>query len=321
MFYWLGALLLIGFSGFREIGIDHDSVGYKNYYESGDLIWLMAEPTFGIISEFVRYAFNDFRFVLIIYAILGVWLKFIAIERLTELKWLTIITYFSTFYLLHDFTQIRASIASGILLIALVPLSQRRIWVYMGLICVAILFHYSAIVALPLCFFNNNHLSGTQKTLIALAIPIGIVLHLIHFDPLLVIPIDTIKVKIEIYRQAQASAEVSLNVFNLVYLVKYMILYVLLYFYETIYKQNKYVSLLLQIYALSLFCYLALSSNTIFAMRISELYGIVEMILIPFLYYVVRPRAFAIGLVVFVALIYMIINIYSLELIYAVSEL
>lgn len=320
--YWAIGGILILFAGLREIGIDHDSVAYRNYYDMGKEIWIMAEPTFGIISRLVKYIFNNFQYVIIIYAIAGITLKFKAINRLTELQWLSLIVYFSTYFLLHEFTQIRAGIASGLVLLSIPHIAERKPWHFLGFVGLAMLFHYSAIIALPLYLLTDSHLNRAWKILIGSLIPIGIVLHYLKFDPLLfVIPIETIRLKIEIYQQNQESTNISLNIFNLVYIVKYIILYILLFYYETIYNKAKYISLLLKIYALSLFAYTALSSNTIIAMRISELLGVVEMILIPYLYYLIKPKWAGAALVVFIAFVYLIINIYSLELIYATPKL
>lgn len=315
--YKIVCLLCVLFVAFREIGIDHDSLGYYNYYNMGDEMWVFAEPTFGVISIFVKFIFNDFRFLLIIYAIIGVVLKFIVIKRISEYRWLTVLVYFSTFFLLHEFTQIRASVASGLFLLALIYLVKKRIMVYVGLILFACFWHYSALILLPLFLLNNAYITRHQKKIIALAIPCGIFLHCISFSPMLLIPIETIRLKLEIYTRTQENADVGLNVFNLVYIVKYILLYCILYYYDTLYAKMKYVSIFLKIYAFSLFLYLSFSYNTIFAMRFSELLGVVEIFLIPSLYYIIKPRIVSSVLVVLIAFIYLLINIYSLELIYS----
>lgn len=312
--YWSTSLILVLIAGFREVGLDPDSKGYLNYYESYD-IFLLAEPTFAFISYFVRNTFNNFQFVLIIYAILGVLLKYKAITKLTDLKYLSLILYFGTYYILQEITQIRAGVAAGFFLLSIIPLSDRRIWKYMLIISIACLFHYSSIILFSLCFITNEHLSKIWKTLLYSSIPFGIVLYYQKFDIMLSIPIETIKYKIEIYKATQEHAEVILNVFNLVYVVKYLLFYFLLFFYETIYKREKYISILLKLYGLSLFSYLLLSQNTIFAMRISELIGVVEILLIPMIYYIFKERVFGTILVVFISVIYLYINIFYTVLI------
>jgi hypothetical protein len=316
--FWFSSLILILLAGFREVGIDPDSIGYKKYYES-DLILFLAEPTFAFISFIVRNVFNNFQFVLVLYAIIGILIKYKAINRLTDLKFLSVIVYFGTYYLLHDFTQIRAAVASGILLLCIEPLVKRKFWHFLFLVILAFFFHYSSIVLLPLWFLDNKQFSKKKKFLLYISIPIGVLFYLLKLDIIVMIPIETIKYKIEIYKATQESADVTLNVFNLVYVVKYLIFYVLLFFYDLLYLKAKYVSILLQIYALSLFAYLALSQNTIFAMRISELLGIVEILLIPFLYYLIKERVVGYILVITIASIYLYINIYYIILVQVIN--
>lgn len=157
--YWVIFIILFLFVGLRPVAIDQDSEGYKGYYDSIGTIWLLAEPTFGIISNVVRILFNDFRGVLIIYAFLGVFLKFKVIPRLTSLVWPTILIYFSTYFLLHDFTQIRAAIASGIFLLAIPLLKNKQRVRYLLVIVVAALFHYSALILLLLVFVTKDRKS------------------------------------------------------------------------------------------------------------------------------------------------------------------
>jgi len=51
---------------------------------------------------------------------------------------------------------------------------------------------------------------------------------------------------------------------------------------------------MLQMYAISLFSYLSLSFNSAFALRISELFGIVEILLLPMLYHATRHKTLAV---------------------------
>ena len=312
--YWCSSIILILFAGLREVGIDKDSLAYSYYYDS-ELIFLLAEPTFAWISLIVKYIFNNFTYVLFFYAILGVLIKYKAIEKLTEFHYLTLLVYISTYYLLHEFTQIRASIASGLFLIAIPFIEEKRFYRYFVLILIATLFHYSALILFPLFFLSNKAPGRYFKIFMWLSIPLGIILAKINFNPMLAIPIETIRLKVEIYTETQNQAEISLNIFNRVYLVKYLMFYLLLLYHPIISSKVKYFSLFLKIYALSLFSYTALSNNTIFAMRISELLGIVEIFLIPTLYWIIKPRKVAVLLVCFIAFIYLLINIFSLELI------
>jgi len=313
--FWITSIILILIAGFRKIGIDPDSEAYRSFYESDFATMLfLAEPTFAAISFLVKSTFNNVQFVLLVYAIIGISIKFYGISKLTDLIFLSVIVYFGNYFILHDFTQIRAAVASGILLLAIIPLAERKFGKFMLLFIIALLFHYSSIIILPLWFLTNNRIEKKMKYALYLSIPIGILLYLLNFDILLEIPIDTIKYKIQAYKDSQDVADVSLNVFNLVYLIKYLIFYILLFNYNILDTKTKYISILLKIYALSLVAYLSLSQNTIFAMRFSELLGIVEIILIPFLFYLFKSRVIGFFVVITYALIYLYLNTYYIIL-------
>lgn len=319
--YWFICFVLCMFAALRPIGIDQDSVGYQGYYELNDLIWLVAEPSYGVISRICQWLFNDFRAVLIVYAFAGVFLKFKAITRLTNLIWPTVLIYYSTYFLLHEFTQIRAGIASGIFLMA-IPLITEKKWVkYLFVVLICILFHYSSAILIFLFLLGNKPLNKKWTTILSLLIPFGIVLHYIGFTPDISIANEVAKTKIETYQTDAETKTVALNVFNMVYMVKYLIFYVLLAFHKRITPHSRYFPLLLKIFGISLFSYLALSSNTIFAMRISEMYGVVEIILIPFLVYTLRSSDLCKFLIWVIAISYLFISIYSTELIYATPKL
>ncbi|WGQ12737.1 EpsG family protein [Sphingobacterium faecium] len=315
LIYWGSCIVLVLLAGFREIGWDPDSVAYLYYYNSPS-IFLLAEPTFGLISNFVRYTVNNFQFVLIIYAIIGISLKYYAIEKLTNLKYLSLIVYFSNFFLLHDFTQIRAGVAAALFLIAIIPLVEKRLINFLLIISIACFFHYSALILFPLWLLSNEYMKSRWKITLYLMIPIAILLHYTKISNIITaLPIDTIKYKVQAYQEAQEVASNSLNVFNMLYVFKYILFYVLLIFYDKIYLKYKYITILLKIYGISLAFYLIFWQNTILAMRVSELLGIVEILLIPLLFYVIKVKSFASFVVVAISATYLYINIFHVILV------
>lgn len=314
------AIALICFVGFRQVGIDQDSRAYELFY-SFDLptLWLTAEPTFVLIVEALRHFLSrtdGLVYLFLIYATLGIIVKFTAIKKLTDLTWLTVVVYFSTYFLLHEFTQIRAAIASGLILLAVIPIAERRLSRFLALITTAVFFHYSALVAYPLYFLSNRQLTKGTKYVLGLSLPVGVAFHFLNINPILAIPIETVQLKLEVYALSESMRGLKLNVFNALYLIRYAVFYVLVYFSSLLQERSRYFPVLLKIYAMSLFAYLALSTNSTVAMRISELLGIVEIILIPLLYYTTKPRRIAVILIFIFAAVSLCINIFWTELIY-----
>ena len=312
------ACALIIICTFKGIGSDQDSVAYLKYFNLSDYAMTqVAEPTFILISNISRFFSADRGIVVLFffYALIGVTIKFYAIGTLTELKWLSVLTYFSTYFLLHEFTQIRVAVASGLLLVSLRYVLERRPGQFALCVAIASLFHYSALLAAPLYFLSTSSLDSKQKFAIALAIPAGLIFYIFKFNIIYAIPIELVRSKIAIYTEVESLRSVKINVFNIVYLFKYMLLYVFLIFSGVISKNSPYFPILLKVYAISMFAYLALSFNTAFAMRISELFGVVEIILIPLLFYAIKPRIVAVVLVVAIAAANLALGVFQTELI------
>lgn len=316
--YVLVACVLIAICGFREIGSDQDSVAYLKYFNLSDYGMLqVAEPTFIFIASISRAisAENGIFILFLIYAIIGVSIKFYAINALTELRWLSVITYFSSYFLLHEFTQIRAAVASGLVLLSIKFIFERKVTLFLITVAGASLFHYSALLALPLYFIPTGTLTAKEKLAIGLVVPAGVILYFLRFDIIYVIPIELVRIKIEAYTAIEAIRSMKLNVFNAVYIFKYIMLYVLLFCSDEISKKSLYFPILIKFYAISMFSYLVLSFNAAFAMRISELFGVVEIVLIPLLYYAIRPRGLAVVLIVALAVASLALGVYQTELI------
>lgn len=316
--FLLTGIILILFATFRSIGSDQDSVAYQTYYMLDDYtISVITEPTFLFISTLSRHLAenNGVSLLFFFYALIGVCLKYTAIYKLTRLRWLSVIVYFSTYFLLHEFTQIRAGVASGLLLISIIYIAERNVVKFFITISAASLFHYSAIVAFPLYLLGNGSINRRTLLVLSAAIPVGAAIHFTQFDILVSLPIKAAQLKLETYYAVEELRNLKINVFNSLYLIRYIILYIFIYFSYKIEIENKYFTILLKVYAISLFSYLALSKNAVLSMRISELYGVVELILIPLLYYTVRPRIIPTVLILLFAAVSLGINIYWSELV------
>ena len=158
-----------------------------------------------------------------------------------------------------------------------------------GYILLAFVFHYSSILALPLLLLSNNELTKRDRMKWVVFMLSGYVIYFLHIQ-LAALPIPYIGDKLEGYQNLKDQGFMDeVNVFNLVYLTKIAIFCYLMYFYDTIREHNKYFPFMMKIFSLSLFCFTALSSVPAICFRVSELYGIVSLILYTNIYYTIRP--------------------------------
>lgn len=288
LLYLLIGIGMVFIAGFRG-DIDRDSFSYVTLYNL--ISTVNVEPTFTAISYIVKTLFDNVAYLFIIYAIIGVSLKLIAIRQLSTLWFLSVALYLSEFFILHDMTQIRIGVASGILLLCIKPIYDRNIVKFLLFTSIAILFHYSAIIILPLWFLTFR---PDSNKIFYWLIPIGYLMWFLNIGTFILniqIPIPYIQSKLDLYRELQlnqVSGFNNINVFGKIFLLKSAIYYLLLYKKDYISMYNRYAPLLIRIYGIGLFSFLALSAIPVLAFRVFEFYGIVYIILFPFLFYILN---------------------------------
>ena len=123
------ALALI--AGFRRIGIDKDSESYRSsmisFFKGNTADWPLIEPAFWAITFISQKIFaSSVRACFLIFAFLGVAANILGIRKISDIPSLSYLNYICFFYILHEFTQIRAGVACGILLISIPDLANGK---------------------------------------------------------------------------------------------------------------------------------------------------------------------------------------------------
>jgi hypothetical protein len=311
LYLFLG-LVLIFIAGFRGEGVDRDYDNYVQYFQ--DANFGLVEPSFVLISKALKVFTSIPIALFLVFAFLGVSLKFKAIKQLSELPFLCLAIYASYFFILHEMTQIRAGVASGILLLCIKPIYNRDWKRFLLFAFLAVSFHYSALIIFPFWFLGHK----PRKTLLILAIPLAYLVYFSHVNLIAFLPIPGIKEKLDVYKQLQELGDAqwnSINVFNLLFLSRIIIFYFIIWKYELITAANKFAPILLKIYCFSLVFFLIFATMPVIAFRINELCGIVEIILVPLLYYAFKPTWFAKTIVLFIGLNLMFIILFYEKLI------
>ncbi|XUA20583.1 EpsG family protein [Citrobacter sp. OP27] len=160
--YCLLAVILISLATFRTIGIDADSLSYLEAYKSFRLGEIsIVEPTFNLFSALANSFFGSGGIVLVFffYSFIAVTLKLYVIHNYSREKILSIIIYLCMFYILHEFTQIRAGVAAAFFIYSLPNLINGEKRNYLFKILIACTFHLSAVLLLPLVFLSNKKIN------------------------------------------------------------------------------------------------------------------------------------------------------------------
>lgn len=308
-------LLLWCVVAFRPIGSDADSLTYMFFYH--DLGKEFIEISFVWIVALVHWLFDDVRWLFIIYAVLSVFLHAEGIRRLSPALLLSVLLWLSHYFIIQDFTQIRVAVSTGLFLIGLSFLAERRRLVFFFFIAGAIFAHYSALAYLPVLFFSNRKLGLKGRIFLAGSILFMYVLYFAGVDLIFSLPIPYLEVKIDDYERLRDSGMLgdTINVFNVVFLLRIFVFFYILVKYEYIVKYHTQITLLLKVYCCSLCSFLALSSLPIMAGRVSELFGIVEIVLFPMILCTIRPLAVGRGILVVFALGLLSLNLWYNDLI------
>ena len=296
--YCLGFILIL-IAAFRGPNVDKDHMNYIDYFKEND--FKLVEPSFVIITRILKLFTSNPASIFVVFAIIGVSLKIKAIKQLSELWLLSIVIYTSYFFILHEMTQIRAGVASAILLLCVKPIYERDWKRFLLFTFLAVSFHYSSLIILPFWFLGHK----PRKILLLFSIPVAYMIYFTHVNLIALLPIPGIKEKLEVYKGLQELGDDqwnSINVFNLLFLAKIAIFYFVLWKYDLIAARNKYAPILLKISCISLSCFLVFATMPIIAFRLNELCGIVDIILIPLLYYAFKPPVFAKTIVIFIGL-------------------
>lgn len=276
-------LILSLIAGFRPLEYFRDTNVYLEMIATYDNIW-QSEPTFWIINQFNQLLLggNDQIFFLI-YAILGVTIKIIAINRLSSLPLLSVYLYICLYFVLHEMTQIRVGVATAIFLLAIPNLINKDFKIYVLKMVLAISFHYSAILMLPLYFISSKKINKIFYFFLPI---IGLILGLIpqfmlsifnFFEFIFPSPIAEKVTQYLLVKEQELSEELSFLSFSILNLI--------LFYYFALLNINKIKTelniLLIKILGLQIFAYYTFIIIPTFATRISEFYGICLLILIP----------------------------------------
>ena len=286
------AIVLTSCVAFRPEGIDKDYFSYLGYYTNPDSgMAKLTEPSFKLICSIARFFGYPFL-IFIIYAFLAVPLKVYSIVRLTPLWYMSILVWFSHLYIVQDLTQIRVAVASAIFLFSLHYVMEGNRWKFMLCVLLAVFFHYSALLLLPICVLDNKPLVGWRLVLMYVLPLLFYCTSIISLELLYLIPVPFIQDKILVYEEMIKYSDMftELNKFNIMALFRLFTYYVLLWKCNVISKVYPNIPILLKIFCYSICAYAGFSFLPVFAVRAQELIGTVDFVALPLLALAFRPN-------------------------------
>ncbi len=158
IFLWSIAFIILFLPlALRGYGVDHDAYieiykkaeilgnNYWNYYE-----WT-PEPFYALINVISANIFKNMQYVYIISAFISLFFSFKAFFRMRKKVNVIIVLWsYLTSYYFYNYGLVRISIAVGLITYAYKYIEERKRKKYYFMCIIATMFHYSAIIMLPM---------------------------------------------------------------------------------------------------------------------------------------------------------------------------
>lgn len=304
-------LLLILVGGFRN-GISGGYPDYLGYVYNYLYFDQHLEFTFSLICKIARFIDDGNYYILfLIYALLGVSLKFFAFNSLSNNVYLSLAMYLCFFYPLHDLIQIRAGVAAGILLLSVRDLYDRNYKRFSCAILFATCFHLSSLLFLILLFLDSK---SFNKKIWVLVIAFSLVVSYLFNISLLnvgeVLQEGRIYEKIIYYQSAAENGNIEeVSMFSSFMLLNYFIMVLLFVYADRIVFINKYFYIFFKQFLIGIIFYILFVRNIpTLAVRGFELYSISLLILLPSFFYVFKNRMLSVFLLFFIGFCYLYVT-------------
>lgn len=259
--YMLLGAVMIFIAGLREVGSTPDTVSYEEMYyaKEGNLMALLREPSFDIISSVLHSFSLGINALFFTYAFLSIPIHLTALWKLSKMPFLTLTLYISYYYMMHDMVQIRCAVASGLFLWAVYFYVEHKKFYTLLLILLGIFFHYSAAAGLVI-FFLGNGFPKWQKIILYAIVPIGIIVYFSHVDIFSIIPDEWGGLKLMKYRTMRergleddlAGWKFEINILIWMRIVLY---YCCIYYHDYLVQHFKYTSVAIKLQGVG-FCFL-----------------------------------------------------------------
>ncbi|WP_040474561.1 EpsG family protein [Marinobacter algicola] len=172
--FFVVALMLILFAGFRDKSVGTDTINYIGFLEKvltvDDIFEFKLEPGFNALVLLSGQLSDTYLFLLICIASIVVFCYFYTAIRLTRRYETAVFVFIAFGTYTFFFNGARQGIAAAICFFALPKLLERRALSYLALVSLATLFHASALVALPLYFLATRRVGCKEILFIVFSV-------------------------------------------------------------------------------------------------------------------------------------------------------
>ncbi|PSL35873.1 EpsG family protein [Chitinophaga ginsengisoli] len=289
-FYIFILIFLAVFAGTRMMGFDYET--YKDifsYASSGDLFGVQIEIGWALICYlFGGFGFNAF---LLFVACCSIVLYGIFFRKYSPYIFLSLLIYYSSYFIVKEMGQMRQGLAIGIVTFAFTAAMEKKKGQFALLFLMAFCIHYSAIVTLPVYYLCNHQ---WKTTTIVAFIAFGLCFTFIDLGVILakvisILPISGAQDKVANILVSDASAK-KLGI-NSSIILRIIIMGMALAYRKPLSERFAFYEPFLMLYFYGLMLYLVFNSVSEFAQRTSAYFRILEAIILPCILALMRRRA------------------------------
>lgn len=266
------ALLYI--AGLRDITVGTDTAHYRDIFNNPDDI----EIGFQWFAEFIKYIGGNFHLFLFLFFFISLSLKVYAFKKVSLYPLLSICIYSSFWFLVYDMNGIRQGLALGFIALSYYFLSVNKNWYFYLSLLGAILFHYSALIFLPIIFIIKKKCTKTlfltTFSIVFLFAYLGVTTFLLEKLGVIVgIDIRLIERVLSYQKNEYYNANI---LYSFSTFVRFVILFTTFFFINRVHLSERIKNIFLWCALLNISIYLLFSEVEIIATRLSLYYRFYE---------------------------------------------
>jgi hypothetical protein len=311
-------IVLILFSGFRDVEVDADSLNYLDWFQGlnevdGNDFFLLKDPAFYIIGNTVSSLGLGILYVFLGYALVALWSKFLFIKYVTYAKYAHyfLYLYFCRLYFVHDMTQIRTGAAVGLASLALILFYRKCQYLSIAILILAITFHFSVVLLLPFFLLLRFKYRFELRVPLLLILCIAGIVNL-YFDSFIdIFGLNNFS-RIAVYFDGSYDVK-AISLLSFYFIVKVILLsYVVIFRWCSL---ENFDRLVVYLVGTGIFFQVALMNNDALALRAAEVFSVFDLIffIIPFSFLSLKSKYPRVAYSVFIFLIGGVFFISSLK--------
>lgn len=306
--------ILVFIVTFKLFGIDVDYNNYIHILSNNKIPLINLEPIFILFKLLYKSTSNIIiliTFFYFFYSSISIFITVNLIYKFSNQILISFLIYFSNYYFLHDYVQVRVAVSSSLFLLSIIYIDKNKTN-YFLINSVGMLFHYSSIVSI-LVFIILKYLKRINFYFLFLTLSFCITfLNYNYFDMLLHIPFVNLKLYKFISFINTRSTYNIINLFNFNITTHLFFMMIFFSFYKEVFQINSFYDNLFKIYIISICFYLIFSKIPVLAFRLYEYLAIVEILLIPEFLKVFKQKYFGVTLL-FILFFLRIYNMFYLN--------